>query len=151
MALGQNMIKRKSGAKESGSKKENKDVLFKKEQPANAVKMENIKITMQPSKRTKIKKTKILLEGELNINHVNILREELIVAINTYDYVDVCLKNVTQLDLSCIQLLYIFRNTFSGNNKEITINADLPKEIKDVASNAGFAGLLFKKTEIRAN
>lgn len=142
------MVKGKFGTKKSDTKEKKEEVLLTEEETVVAAKTENVKITMQPSKRTKIKKTKIFLEGELDINNVDTVREELNEAISTYDHVDVCLQNVTQLDLSCIQLLYIFNKAFSNEAKEVTIKADLPVEIKGVVANCGFTDLLFKKVEI---
>ena len=100
-------------------------------------------IHLKPSRRKKIRKTKVLLEGSLTINNVNQFKEEVTPLFDSYDYVDFQLKNIDRLDLSYIQMLFHLKQFYGNRNKSVTIDSELSGEIKKVVVQSGFEDLMF--------
>ena len=101
-------------------------------------------ITVQPSKRKKVKKTKVILEGHLTVIEMQNIKDELIPLFETYDFVDIALMNIVKLDLSCVQLLYALKSHFSGIGKTVIVDSELPPDLKTVINRAGFTDVLFR-------
>jgi len=105
--------------------------------------LRNAKLILEPSKRKKIKKTKVILEGDLNINNVDAFMLEIEPIFDDYDFVDFFQREVTSIDLSHIQMLHYFKNHPGRNGKTVTINSDVSPEMKKMVTMAGFKELLF--------
>ena len=103
--------------------------------------LKNARLVLEPSKRRKIRKTKVFLEGDLNINNVEAFAEQIKPIFNDYDYVDFVLREVTSLDLCYIQLLFHFQRF--KKDKTVTIDSNISPEMKKVVINAGFEELMF--------
>ncbi|MEQ9403810.1 MAG: hypothetical protein RIM99_09510 [Cyclobacteriaceae bacterium] len=98
---------------------------------------------LEPSKRKKIRKTKVIMEGELTINNVDTFMELINPIFKDYDFVDFFLREVTSLDLSHIQMLYYYQNHHIKKGKTVTIDADLKSDLKKIIVSAGFKELMF--------
>ena len=110
---------------------------------ADKAALRNASIIIEPSKRRKIRKTKVILEGELTINNVDAFMQQIDPIFEDYDYIDFFQRDVTSLDLSHIQMLRHFQNHPTKKSKTVTINSELPTEMKKLMINAGFKELLF--------
>jgi anti-anti-sigma regulatory factor len=117
----------------------------KSEAPKNKteLKLRNANLILEPSLRKKIKKTKVILEGDLNINNVDAFVSLIEPIFNDYDYVDFYQREVTSLDLSHIQMLYHFQNSSQLKGKVVTVDSELNPELKRVIINAGFKEFMF--------
>ena len=104
--------------------------------------LRNARLILEPSKRKKIRKIKVILEGELNINNVDEFRLQIEPVFKDYDFIDFRQQEVTSLDLPHIQLMYYFQNHFK-KSKTVTIDSNLSVELKKIIVNAGFEELMF--------
>ncbi|MEP1093497.1 MAG: hypothetical protein ABJG78_00210 [Cyclobacteriaceae bacterium] len=105
--------------------------------------LRNAKLILEPSMRKKIRKTKVILEGDLNINNVDAFMLEIEPIFDDYDFVDFFQREVTSIDLSHIQMLNYFKNYPVKKGKTVTINSDVSPEMKKMVITAGFKELLF--------
>ncbi len=103
-----------------------------------------ILVSLKPSRRKTIKKTKVLIEGNLTINTVKQLLEYTASVFDNYDYVDFFLQNVESLDLSFMQALYHLREHKAKSQKVVTIDAQLSDDLKKIITQSGFDKLIFK-------
>ena len=161
-ALGANMganLKKKTEAKkpEAVQKKAMKRTAGKKKAPVSKkpkvsqkekvteeeVVLQKAALILEPSKRKKIRKTKVILEGELGIKNAAAFQKKIIPVFDDYDYVDFFLKDVTVLDLSYIQMLYYLKKHFQNHGKVIKIDSALSAEVKKIVVRAGFEELMF--------
>ncbi len=101
-------------------------------------------VNLKPSRRKTIKKTKVLIEGNLTINTVKQFLEYVPDVFKSYDYVDFYLHNVESLDLSFIQSLYHLKNVKVNSEKEVTVDAQLSDDLKKIITQSGFDKLIFK-------
>ena len=104
--------------------------------------LRNARLVLEPSKRKKIRKIKVILEGELTINNVDEFRLQIEPVFKDYDFIDFRQQEVTSLDLPHIQLMYYFQNHFK-KSKTVTIDSNLSVDLKKVIVNAGFEELMF--------
>ena len=101
-------------------------------------------VSLKPSRRKTIKKTKVLVEGSLTINAVNQFLDFVEDIFDRFDYVDFYLQNVELLDLSFIQALYHLKKSKATVEKEVTIDAQLSDDLKKIITQSGFDKLIFK-------
>lgn len=101
-------------------------------------------VSLKPSRRKSIKKTKVLLEGSLTINNVKPFLEFIPDVFTNYDYVDFYLQNIDSLDLSFIQSLYHLKEVKAQSQKVVTIDAQLSDDLKKIITQSGFDKLIFK-------
>ena len=52
------------------------------------------------------------------------------------------IEQIDNIDVTFIQLLFVLKNTFSKENKEVKITANLKEELKVLVDNSGFNLLL---------
>lgn len=106
---------------------------------------ETFKIWFTPSRRKKVKKVKVNLEGDLTIVNIEKVKESIAPVFDSYDYVDFVLENVSNIDVSCIQFLLAVDAHSKSIKKEVTVKANLSKGLKTLVSNAGFNPLILIK------
>jgi len=99
-------------------------------------------IILQPSKRKTVRKTDVFLEGELTVGNIKQLSKEVLEVFERFDIVTFYLKNVQQLDLSCIQLLHYINESFKDKGKKITVSCQLSDDLNALIRNSGYAGWL---------
>lgn len=74
-------------------------------------------------KKSKGGKTGTLnIEAELTIQHANGLRNSLISSIGSVDHVMLNLEGLTEIDLTCLQLLFSASRTAANTKKNISVN-----------------------------
>jgi hemoglobin len=98
----------------------------------------NINMVFKPSLRKMTKRIVITIEGDLRIKSISMVKERLDIIFDKYDFVDVKLKNIIQFDLSFIQLFYVLKSYHQRNNKQLSLTAELSKEIKNLIISSGF-------------
>lgn len=107
------------------------------------LKLRNAKFIVEPSKRRKIRKTKVIMEGDLNINNVDAFSQQIKPLFQDYDFIDFLMRDTTALDLSHLQMLYYFQNHFIKNGKTVTVDAELSPDYKKIIVNNGFKEFMF--------
>ena len=100
-------------------------------------------LILEPSKRKKIRKTRVFLEGELTINNVEGFIQRIHPIFESYDYVDFYLRKVTSLDLCFVQMLYHMQQSYGKKQKNVTIDSELSSDLKKIIVHAGFEELMF--------
>jgi len=81
----------------------------------------------------------VTLEGELNVSCADELKEILINALSNGEHVKLDLQQVTEVDLSCLQLLCSAHRTSVRLNKIIGFTGTCPASLKDIAERSGYA------------
>ena len=94
----------------------------------------NIQIT--PSKKKGEKKVSLVLENELTIFSIEKIHEKIIESVLKYDEIDFQLKNITNMDLTFIQLFYSIKVTSEKLNKKVVFNIDLAEDVKSLFINS---------------
>ena len=141
VAVPKKVVDAKKVKKEGASAKSVKKVLPKKQEKKPVLR--NANLILEPSKRQKIRKTKVILEGDLNINNVDAFMAEIDPIFDDYDFVDFFQREVTSIDLSHVQMLNYFKNHPTRKGKTVTINSEVSAEMKKVVIAAGLKELLF--------
>ena len=100
-------------------------------------------VVIEPSRRKAVKKTKITLEGELTIGHSSDIHAKIAPILEEYEQFSFSLKEVQELDLSIIQMLYSYKAELEKIGKTVNISADLSRELKQLVQTNGFAPLLY--------
>ena len=109
---------------------------------------ETIKIIFIPSRRKTQKRILINIEGALNINNVDLLYSKVNVVFENYDFVEVTMTNVTEIDLTVIQLFHAIRVAYLPQQKYITINSEFLRDDRKLLNICGFVELQSQKTEV---
>lgn len=93
-------------------------------------------IQIKPSKKKGEKKVSIVLENELTIFSIEKIREKIIESVLKYDEINFQLKNITNMDLTFIQLFHSIKVTSDKLNKKVTFNSDLSEDVKSLFINS---------------
>lgn len=93
------------------------------------------------SGENKKKSVQVILEGDLVLGSLHKIKEELTVAINQYNTIHITLKNVSGIDLTGIQLLFVIKKTLEALHKKFSFDIQLTDELNVVVTQAGFAAL----------
>ena len=108
---------------------------------------ETIKIIFIPSRRKTQKRILINIEGALNINNVDLLYSKVNVVFENYDFVEVTMTNITEIDLTVIQLFHAIRVSYLPQKKYITINSEFSRDDRKLLNICGFVELQSQKSE----
>lgn len=102
------------------------------------VELENLKIIFTPSRRKTQKRILIAIEGSLTINNVELLYSKVNIVFDYFDFVEVTLNNVTEIDLTVIQLFHAIRVNYWPQKKYISINAEFSRDDRKLLNSCGF-------------
>jgi len=106
---------------------------------------ESIKVLFKPSKRKKVRKIMLTIEGEFTINNINLVYETIPSVFANYDNVSIKLKNINQIDLTAIQFLHSLKTIYETKGKVISIDSQLSKDDTFLMACAGFSDLIIKQ------
>lgn len=101
-----------------------------------------LKMNFIPSRRKTTKRVTIIIEGEFNINTIQLAKNRLIATLKNFDYLDIVLKNIIKIDITAIQLLNFIKHTDLFGQKHFTFQDELDQNFKSLLSKCGFTGLL---------
>lgn len=104
--------------------------------------MKNISLEINTSDPVSPKAANIILGGDLTVKGVTALKSKFVEIKDQFDKVDITVRDVTNLDLSVIQLLLSFRKTFKALDKDLKIEFNLAEEFNDLVAKGGFEELL---------
>lgn len=149
-------VKEKPSAKKKTTSKKSKKVVetleqVKVQQPKTqavvnepkVIELNGARVSIIPSKRRTIRKTRVVLEGTLTVRIVKRFNEEITPVFSEYDYIDFYLKEVQELDLSLIQLLNHLKVYYADKGKVVTVDAELTSGLKKIVVQSGFENLMF--------
>lgn len=98
-----------------------------------------MQISLQPSSRTKVRKTKMFIEGSLTIQYATQFSEKTKDTLCNYDIIDIVVRNVLDIDLTFIQLIVSMKK--NSGEKNIKIINELSNDHKILLRNCGFENL----------
>jgi anti-anti-sigma factor len=94
--------------------------------------MANIKI------EKKGRKNVITISGEMTIENAAALKDALIHSLKNVKHIVMDLDNITDMDLSCLQLLCSAHRTSAGAQKTLELKSGYPEVLKRAAREAGY-------------
>jgi ABC-type transporter Mla MlaB component len=102
------------------------------------IEKEGFKLIFKPSRRKTQRRLIITIEGNLTIRNVELLHSKVHEVFSYYDFVEINLANISDVDLTVVQLFHAIRVHFYPLNKFISINADLSREDRKLLNTCGF-------------
>jgi ABC-type transporter Mla MlaB component len=93
-----------------------------------------MKVEIQPDNTGRL-----ILEGDLTIQHVTDLRGVLLEALQKVEQLTLDMSGVTDIDVSCLQLLCSAHRTYLGSGKTIEINTENRAVVNKVMQAAGYS------------
>jgi len=106
-------------------------------------KSENENMLLIPSKKKGESKVNITFRNELTIFSIEDIKDKVVNAVTTNDQIDFVLKDVKNMDLSFIQLIYSIKLTAKKYNKKVSFNISLSDDLMNLFINSGL-GKLFE-------
>jgi len=100
--------------------------------------LEDLTLLFKPSRRKTQRRMIINLEGSLTIKHVDLLYSKVHSVFENYDIAEINLTNITDIDITVIQLFHAIRVHFFPLDKFITIQAELSREDRKLLNTCGF-------------
>ena len=110
------------------------------------IETDSIKIIFTPSRRKSQKRILISIEGSLTINNVELLYSKVNGVFENYDFVEVTMKSVSEVDLTVIQLFHAIRVSYWPLKKYISINAEFSRDDRKLLNTCGFTEFQTQKT-----
>jgi hypothetical protein len=110
------------------------------------IEMDSIKIVFTPSRRKTQKRILISIEGSLTINNVELLYSKVNGVFENYDFVEVTMKSVSEIDLTVVQLFHAIRVSYWPLKKYISINAEFSRDDRKLLNTCGFTEFQTQKT-----
>ena len=99
---------------------------------------ETLKIAFKPSRRKTQKRIFIEIEGAMTINNVEVLHSRVNDVFTSFDHVELNMSNITEIDLTVIQLFHTIRMSYLSLGKHVYINAELSREDRKLLNACGF-------------
>ncbi|MCK5169816.1 MAG: hypothetical protein KAQ75_08050 [Bacteroidales bacterium] len=106
------------------------------------MKTEDKNIQVKPSKKKGESSVSIILENELTIFSVESMKDKIIDAVMKYDHIGFELKNVGNMDLTFVQLIYSVKKTAETLNKKVSFDVELSDDIKSLFNNSDLSKVL---------
>ncbi|MEO9483691.1 MAG: hypothetical protein ABJG47_09610 [Ekhidna sp.] len=100
----------------------------------------NVRVLFQSSKRKKVNKIFITIEGKVVINEIRDIQRTILPTFDIYDSLSITLKNITEIDVSGIQLLHYI----SQFAKNVSIDSYFSEKDRQLVSLSGFSEFLHK-------
>ena len=103
---------------------------------------DNFKMIFKPSRRKTQKRILIHLEGELTIKNAEIINKNIQKVFEDFDNVELILNNITEIDVTFIQMYHTIKSFYLPLDKFLTMNAEWSKEDKKILATCGFSDVL---------
>jgi len=85
------------------------------------------------------KNSNLTLKSDITIQISSELKEKLIKALDNSDNININLENVSNIDLSCLQLLCSAHDTALKENKTFKIEGNCPENVKNTIKLSGYS------------
>ncbi len=106
------------------------------------MKKKNQNMQIIASKKKGSKSVTIHLENELTIFSIEGMKDQIIDTVNKFEDIKIELKNVNNMDLTFVQLLYSIKITAEEQDKKVTFNADISEDIKTLFENSDLSKII---------
>jgi len=83
-------------------------------------------------------KSSLLFSGELSVAKVSVLQQQLLKAASKVSHVEVKVANVESMDLSFLQLLYVWAQSMKQSGKNLIFDFQLDQEFVRIFDESGF-------------
>jgi len=103
---------------------------------------DNFKMIFKPSRRKTQKRILIHLEGELTIKNAEIINNNIKKVFEDFDNVELILNNITEIDVTFMQMYHTIKSFYLPLNKILSMNAEWSKEDKKILATCGFSDVL---------
>jgi len=94
---------------------------------------------------------RLLLEGQLIMKNADLIKKELIAALNSSENIELAFKNIIKIDLAILQLLIALQKSASRLGKNLTLDIELTDTINSVIRNSGLEKLLTPDFKMQLN
>jgi ABC-type transporter Mla MlaB component len=84
----------------------------------------------------------LVFSGQLTINNIEKITTEIKTILEKPTAINIQVKEVENLDLTFVQLIYSIKNSGKKNNFKVTLSVSLSEELKSLVANAGFDSFL---------
>ena len=99
-------------------------------------------IQIRPSKKKGENKVSIMLENELTIFSIENMKDKIIEAVKKYNIIEFKLNNISNMDLTFVQLFYSIKISTEKLNKKISFDVELSDDIESLFTNSGLNKVL---------
>ena len=144
-----NKVEKKAAKKSTDKLKKKKQEEPKKQSDPTTSRSEspdkNLTLTIKPSRRKSIKKVWVIMEGKLLINNVEFAWDLIQPLFKDYNNIAFELENISDIDMTFIQMIYYARELHAGKGIEVTCDAKLPDNLDSLISGIGYKSLLTKQ------
>lgn len=93
------------------------------------------------NKTIKGKTNKYILKENNTIKNIDFLKKDILTAYNKSDHMQIIGKDIKDIDITFIQLMFSIRKSSLKNNKQIDFSIDLPDELMALLEHNGFNSL----------
>ena len=97
---------------------------------------ENKNFQIKPSKKKGEKKVSIILENELTIFSIEKIYPKILEEIKKNREIEFKLKNISNMDLTFLQLFYSIKKNAEKLNKKVSFNSELSEDVKSLFDNS---------------
>lgn len=106
--------------------------------------MRKAKITVIPAEDNDNGQSILRIEGELTLNTIEETLAEVKAIVDEHQNLLIELRQIDNLDLTGVQLLYAIKKTAEASKKTINYSIELPDELSTIINHAGFNDLINK-------
>ena len=99
-------------------------------------------IEIRENKKAKGKSVDVIFKEELTIYFIEKIKEDFIKTFTKYDNIKIILKDVINIDLSFLQFIYSLQKSAKKNNKTLSFDIKISKEIQLLINNSGLEKIL---------
>lgn len=103
---------------------------------------DGFKMLFKPSRRKTQKRVLIHLEGELTIKNSEVIASNLKHVFENFDHVELILNEVSEVDLTFVQLFQQFKAFYLPLEKFLSLTVNWSKEDKKMLTSCGFSEVL---------
>lgn len=96
----------------------------------------NKNIQIKPSKKKGENKVSIILKNELTIFSIEQLQSKIIETVKKYDEIEFNLNDISNMDLTFIQLFYSIKRTADKQKKKVSFTDNLADDVKSLFINS---------------
>lgn len=103
------------------------------------------RLSISESRRKTVNRVNLVVEGELCLKNVLSLSKHLRPLLQKYDYLSIQLKNIVELDLASLQLIWHLKKSAGHLGKTVAINAQLASDVQQLIKTAGLNKIISEK------
>lgn len=103
------------------------------------------RLSITLSRRKTVNRVNLILEGEVGLKNVSSLGIQFKPLLDKFDYLNIQLKNISDLDLASLQLFWNLKKCAGKLGKTVAIMAQLAPETQQLIKTAGLNKIISEK------